>query len=592
MFYPKVTGPVTVRRTRTAFGGYHHDRRAAEGDWYDEENMTDREWPAAASRGERYAGPAVGSADGICAADELYWTDGEGRLLRNGTPTGVTLVPGVLKHFVLIGAYLVIFPDKKYLNTADRTEYGSLEATVRVEAPAVSLCRSDGSPCELAAAGGDPPADPADGDLWLDTGVEEGGLKRFDAYSDVWAAAPEPLVRISAPGVGAGLKAGDGVTLSGLRAPAGTPSEVQAEALNGVHMLASAEQDTVTLPGVIPAGFTAEGTVELARRCPDMDYVCECGNRLWGCFHGVDAATGKTVNQLYACKLGDFTNWQIYEGLSTDAWAAGCGTPGPWTGCVAYDGCPTFFKQDAVHRVYVSPSGAHQVAFSAVRGVRQGCWRSLAVCGEVLYYVAREGVMAYTGAMPVRVSEALGDADLTDACAGVLDDRYYLTAGDGTGARPTFVYHPARRLWHRHSPNGAVCWAAKDGVLYWQTDEGRLNMSGPSDLIPGVPETYVPWHCETGMIGFEQPEQKVLSRFLLRLHLGPGARCELLIRYDDGDWISRGVVEREGTHSILAAVLPRRCDHCRLRLQGQGEMRLYSLSCVLEEGSDESWYSM
>ena len=591
MFYPKVKGPATVRRTRTAFGGYHHELTAAEGDWYDEENMTDREWPAAASREPRYAGPDVGSADGICAGDALYWTDGAGRLIRNGTATGLTLAPGTAKQFVFMGAYLVIFPDKKYLNTADLTDCGSLEATVRAESPAVSLCRSDGSPCELASAGEEAPADPADGDLWLDTG-EEGGLKRYDAASGVWAAAPEPLVKLSAPGIGAGFAEGDGVSLSGLQAPAGSPAETQAEELNGVHVLASVGPDSVTIPGVISAGFTAVGAVELARRCPDMDYVCECGNRLWGCFHGVDAATGKTVNQLYACRLGDFTNWQTYEGLSTDAWAAGCGTPGPWTGCIAYDGCPTFFKQDAVHRVYVSPSGAHQVAASAVRGVRQGCWRSLAVCGEVLYYVAREGVMAYAGAMPVRVSDPLGETDLTGACAGVLGDRYYLTAGDGTGERPTFVYHPARRLWHRHSPNGAVCWAQKDGVLYWQTGEGRLGASGPSELFSSEPENYVDWYCETGMIGFEQPEQKVLSRFLLRLHLGAGARCELLIRYDDGDWLSRGIVETEGTHSVLAAVLPRRCDHCRLRLQGHGEMRLYSLSCVLEEGSDESWYFM
>ncbi|MBR6951298.1 MAG: hypothetical protein IKH56_06175 [Oscillospiraceae bacterium] len=591
MFYPKVQGPATFRRTRTAFGGYRHELTAAEGDWYDEENMTDRDWPAAAARGPRYAGPDLGSADGICAGDALYWTDAEGRLIRNGQPTGLTLTPGTARQFVFMGAHLVIFPDKKYLNTADPADFGSLEAAAEAESPVVTLCRSDGSPLEPSAAGETPPADPGDGDLWVDTGAETGGLKRYDAASGLWAAAPEPLVRLSAPGVGAGLKAGDGVTVSGLHAPEGSPAQARAEALNGVHVLTGAEADSVTFPGLLPAGFTAAGTVRLERRCPDMDYVCQCGNRLWGCFHGVDAE-GRTVNQLYACRLGDFTNWQTYEGLSTDAWAAACGTPGPWTGCAAYDGCPTFFKQDAVHRIYVSPNGAHQVASAAVRGVRRGCWRSLAVCGEVLYYVAREGVMAYTGAMPVRVSDALGEADLTDACAGVLGDRYYLTAGDGTGVRPTFVYHPARRLWHRHSPNGAVCWAQKDGVLYWQTAEGRLGLSGPSELVAAVPESYVPWYCETGMIGFEQPEQKVLSRFLLRLYLGPGARCELLIRYDDGDWVSRGIVEREGVHSVLAAVLPRRCDHCRLRLQGQGEMRLYSLSCVLEEGSDNSWYFM
>ena len=41
-----------------------------------------------------------------------------------------------------------------------------------------------------------------------------------------------------------------------------------------------------------------------------------------------------------------------------------------------------------------------------------------------------------------------------------------------------------------------------------------------------------------------------------------------------------------GTGHFLFPVRPHRCDHLQLRLSGQGEMRLLSISRILETGSD------
>ena len=37
--------------------------------------------------------------------------------------------------------------------------------------------------------------------------------------------------------------------------------------------------------------------------------------------------------------------------------------------------------------------------------------------------------------------------------------------------------------------------------------------------------------------------------------------------------------------TFCVPVIPRRCDHCRIRLSGQGPMKLYSIGRVLETGS-------
>ena len=58
-------------------------------------------------------------------------------------------------------------------------------------------------------------------------------------------------------------------------------------------------------------------------------------------------------------------------------------------------------------------------------------------------------------------------------------------------------------------------------------------------------------------------------------------RCD-----DETQWQSAGTVSSLGLRSFTLPVLPRRCDRLRLRLTGSGAFRLYSLSRILERGSD------
>ena len=38
--------------------------------------------------------------------------------------------------------------------------------------------------------------------------------------------------------------------------------------------------------------------------------------------------------------------------------------------------------------------------------------------------------------------------------------------------------------------------------------------------------------------------------------------------------------------TFLIPIIPRRCDHMRIRLEGSGEFRLYSIARIIERGSD------
>ena len=151
--------------------------------------------------------------------------------------------------------------------------------------------------------------------------------------------------------------------------------------------------DYIVVTGIIDRVTTQEAPITVARRMPNMDFVIESRNRLWGCRYGTDV-NGNMVNEIYASKLGDFKNWNSFAGISTDSYAVTVGTDGQFTGAITHLGYPIFFKEGCMHKVY-GDSLPFGVQDTACRGVQKGCGGSLAIVNEVLYYKSRSAVCAY-----------------------------------------------------------------------------------------------------------------------------------------------------------------------------------------------------
>ena len=100
------------------------------------------------------------------------------------------------------------------------------------------------------------------------------------------------------------------------------------------------------------------------------------------------------VNELYACALGDFRNWNRFLGVSTDSYFVSLGSDGPFTGAIAQGGHPLFFKERCLHKVYGQIPANFQVQTNMCRGVQKGCEKSLAIVDEVLYYKSFSGICA------------------------------------------------------------------------------------------------------------------------------------------------------------------------------------------------------
>ena len=581
--FPKLHSQFTQQELIDTFRGYDHRLRIPDGAWYDTKNLTSDLSPLLASRSRR--GDTHRSAVSLLEKDALAYVSASGTLYYNFLPTPVTALSPGGKQLVGMGAYLVIFPDKVYFNTEDQTDYGSLEARFAPQRASYRMVRRDGTAADADFVQPDAPPSPRNGQYWIDTSGETPVLRQWSEAQDEWVAVETVFVKISFETMGSVprlFKAGDGVTISGSSAD-----------VNGDRILfdvggGANENDWILVTGLplsLPAG--ADTTLRVERTVPDLDYVCECQNRLWGCRYGLE--DGRTLNEICCCALGDFKNWRQFAGLSTDSWTGSVGSDGAWTGAVNYLGCPTFFKENRIHRVTVSAEGAHRIDETVCRGVQKGSAKSLVVVNETLYYKSRADVCAYQGGFPRGVSEVFGPALYHGAAAGAIGGKYYLSMLDEREEGVLFVYDIAKDLWLREDALLVTDFARVDGELFAVSGGRLLTLLGSLPVDGAEPEEAVSWEAVSGIQTYEYPENKRLSRYNIRLKLARGATLAVHVQYDsDGVWRSAGSLAAagDGVASYLFPVRPHRCDHLQLRLSGTGDVRIYSIARILEVGSD------
>ena len=173
------------------------------------------------------------------------------------------------------------------------------------------------------------------------------------------------------------------------------------------------QKDISLLPnaaGVEKIQATGISMLTLKRKCPDLDYVIEWNNRLWGC--------SNADNTIYASKLGDPTNWQYYQSTSIDSYFAQQGSDGRWTGVGKYSTHLLFFKEDCVHKVYGNYPSEFQIVTQMCSGVKEGSSKSVVTMEDGVLYHSRRGIMGYSGGIPTLLSTEFGNKEYHNAAAG------------------------------------------------------------------------------------------------------------------------------------------------------------------------------
>lgn len=552
-----------------SFRGYNHQLGALDGELWDMENLTSDYAPLLAPRRPRYkiaalakpngfyarcvSSPPVGEEDtaGKNALAGLYWADGTD-FYAGGVRKGD--VADGRKRFASLGDYIIILPDKAYYNTRDGV-FGDLEASVTARCSI-----RDGSYAEEDAEANT---------IWSE-GMD-------------WAAF---------------FKVGDAVTVSGTDY-AESPVIIREIEGNELRFYENTFSEKKS------------GEMTVARTVPDMDFICENENRLWGCKGGT----------IYASKLGDPFNWNVFDGLSTDSYAVDVGSGGDFTGCCSFLGYPCFFKEDHIYKVYGEKVSAFQVMGSADLGVERGSGGSLGIAGEILFYLSRAGVAAYSGGIPQSIAAPFGIERYRDAVGGSDGIKYYVSmrrcspslAGDGGGREDSgtwslFVFDTRTSLWHREDGREIVGFGW-NGELYFLDADGTLWLNGNTRTVPegaeseGVVESMAEFGDFTDYAG-AYPERganrKGTGKLQVRLELEAGASVTLSMLFDSGGgyetppsgktdgWMTVATLTNSARikRSYYLPIIPRRSDHYRIRITGSGDWKLYSLAREEYSGSE------
>ena len=596
MRYPTLYSKDSSRQMVDTFKGYNHNPRIGDGEFFDMKNMTSDHYPVLSPRKKRGVYASPNKANGLIAKDALCYVDGTEFVMNEyRIDMGLNEEP---KQLISMGAYVIIMPDKKYINTQDLTDYGNIEAFFPgVEGQEVTaiyeMCKIDGTVYAEATKSASAPENPINMQLWIDTSSTPHMLKQYSDVSAVWVQIPTTYVKISAPNIAANFSQYDAVKITGFPKESAQLSEMDGivyplwEVYHdpGNNNAAEGANDYIVIVGLLDESFSGTSKLRLERTMPIMDFIIESDNRLFGCRYG-PAANGEVVNEIYASKLGDFRNWNCFMQISTDSWVGSCGTDGQFTGAITHMGYPLFFKENCVHKVYGKYPANFQIQTTACRGVQKGCERSLAIVNETLFYKARSGVCAFDGSLPVEVSYALGDMHYGRAVAGSHGNKYYISMQEAISPEYyLFVYDTAKGMWHKEDELQVDYFCSCDGEMYAISGGNIITMlgSGTADSDP------VEWMVQTGEIGISSPDMKYISRLNVRMLLDIGSEVHFYAQYDFCDaWEHLFTMQGTSLRSFSLPIRPKRCDHMKLRIEGTGEAKVYSITKTIEQGSELS----
>ncbi|MBQ2159902.1 MAG: hypothetical protein II442_07135 [Oscillospiraceae bacterium] len=597
---PQIQGAQKQPLMTTTFQGYNHNEIIADGEMFDEQNLSADLYPTLSPRKKRgitsydTEGQTPVPLTGIHGRDQLVFIRGTEvfynfvKVAGLSVSDDVTMLP---KKIVSMGAYVCIWPDKVYFNTVNQSDCGSMDRLFSLTGSGISLnmCRGDGTNYDMTqiTISASAPSSPTNGQLWIDQSGDVDVLRQYTSSTEEWVEVPSVYVKISGTGAGNGLSEYDAVEISGLEAPTGSSAKIksQVDALNGSMIVYGAGQGYLIVAGLLSASLAAlkANTVKIDRKVPDLDYICESNNRLWGCKYGLE--NGQVVNEIRASKLGDFRNWSLFMGLSTDSYTASIGTDGVFTGAITQKGYPVFFKENCIHRVSGSAPSSFQISTTICRGIQRGSWRSAVVVNEAIYYKSRQDIMVYDGSMPVSISTQLGKMLYEDARAGAIGGKYYISMKSRNGRWVQMCYDTEKALWHKEDELKALGYGTVADELFL-IDEVNNTLVAVNGSM-GDAESDFSWAAVFGMFGTDYLGKKYLSRFDIRMYLEEGSSARLWIRYDsDGKWEHRGEIRGRNLKNFLLPVVPRRCDHLQVKITGSGEMRIYSISRIMEVGSD------
>lgn len=601
----------TTRDMVQTFLGYDHQRRISDGAFYDLINLTTDKYPILMTRNNRGYYTSTNSTHicGMCDNDGLAYIADDG-FYYNGVRKSTTYKANEGQKYTLVpfGAYIVCFDDVTHsndfiYNTTSNTfqkidksysqsnvDWAIYDSTYTAITPTIS---------------GTAPSSPSANDYWLDTINKE--LKRYNAASGTWVSQALWYCGVE---VSSSFDFEEGESLFfGEQVSVPVPTD---DALNIYHIKTGTAPDTKDVffrAWWNKTTTTHSGDLVLQRKHPAMDYFVAFNNRIWGC--------STDGHEIYACALGDALQWNSFEGLASDSYAVTVGSDGAFTGACVYNSRIYFFKDNCYHKIYGTMPSNFQTTEMRCDGVADGSDQSIVTVGGYLYYLSPRGVCRFDGSLPIYIGESLGeDNKWTHGMANALDGRYYLSVHDKDYNTRLLVYDTNKKTWYTedcenityqddpytcqysHITNiggslvGVRCVCPEFQSTASVYSNVITKIAG-DDISGYTLEGNVKFLAESGDLGLSLSDEKTVTDITIRMKLDEGtairdaAYVKVYTSYDGGEYQCEGEFYGSKLQSYDIPIKPKRCDYMRIKLEGEGNVEIYSIAKTITQGSNK-----
>lgn len=517
--YAKEKKAKTIRRTLT-FGGMDLSAAPPEGTLRYSKNLSSCAYPYISVREDRKQIKTLTNGSYLGYYNALYYVDGTDFYYEDKVRGTVT--PGE-KQMAVIGKRIVIFPDKLCYNIEEDTM----------------------EPLEIRFSY-DLPQEKAKLHFTENTITYETDNPDF-SFVDM------------------GFRAGDGITIDGFytgEEEGVSPQDVWFADNNQTIVLRRVEDCVLTFSDRSFSAITPTEkigkTITISREVPNLAVVTEWNNRLWG-------AEGNTI---YASKPGEPDNFFVYEGISTDGFAAAVGTGGDFTACHVLGSSLLFFKENGVHTIYGTRPQSFRITWKPMPGVAEKAGKSITMLTDGLFYFGTRGPYIYNGATCRFVGDVWGEQRFSDIISASDGRLVYVAMTDEEGNRGLYTWNTQNGIWLREDDAyiTALCYDGRRMLLMTK----NLLLSA----VGGI--NHVEWEAHLNPLREENIFKKRYGKLWIRVELQRDAYISVKVSLDDEPWVDCGTICEPGTHLLPLHVRP--CERLELRFCGEGDFRLREIA--------------
>lgn len=302
--------------------------------------------------------------------------------------------------------------------------------------------------------------------------------------------------------------------------------------------------------------------ITVERRIPDLDFICESNNRIYGC--------SNKDRTIHASALGDPTNFFTFDETSDASFAVPIGSEGDFTACTRYGSDVLFWKEEKLHKLIGSFPAEYALYSYDIEGVQKGSEKSLCIVNEALYYKGVRGVYRYTGDVPSLVSDNFGNKAYTDAVGGSDGDKYYISMFEGDKAY-TYTYLIKYGIWMLEDKLRYTHFARRGSELYG-TEGGNLYLMRGGEVSEDAT-----WAVQFCPMYETMQGRKTYSRLLLRVSIPEKAYMGVEIRTDGGKWLSCGHIVGQNERVVPIKIPINKCDKFEFRVFGKGNCKVMGI---------------